>query len=832
MDAARPVALHALVPEAAGLETPVALHGWLDFRPAANPDMLQPRAAQATLALGQGAFVQADGSILWLRNAHAAVRADLDSSDGQAPHLDLTDMAAAFQAERDAPGDRDVTLAAHGRLEANDLLHPRHVSATLDAVIPRLDFATILQAWPYGVAKGARAWISRNITQGTGERLTAHVGVAGNDGWQHLRVTDVAGGMDAHGLDIHWLRPVPPMHGVDGHLTFDDPTSLSITFEHGYQEVQRDGHHVGRTGEGRLTAGQGSMRIEHLDQRFQTGDITVRMAGDLADAVALLDEKRLNLLARHPFPFTNPSGRTEVELRVTLPLRNKVAIDDVTLDAHARETDIHLGNAVMGRSVDHGNIVVSASTQGLTASGTLLLGGVPSRARYSMDFARNPAVHVTEQGHLTAHLTPQTAEGARIPASRFFGGSAAVDVDYGKRSDDTARIALALDMKDADVHIPIWHKPAGRPGNASVVIDMAAGHLSGVHDLVADGPDLDVRGHTEVHDGTVDALAIDRFRIGRSAGRARVRLPRNARDPYQVTVRASAVDLSPLLHGRHQPGGAPEPAPEPKKAGYHLPSAASGRVDGAPGQSWSVDLATPVLYYDDGRTLSDVTARLVNNGVRLTSLDFAMRGPSPATVTVRPDAGGRRLSARVDDTGALLGATGVMSHIDGGVGTLEGRFDDRQPSAPFAGTLSVGPFVMRDAPGMLRLVNDLSVFGWFDGQSASDFPVDHLAVPLRFQDGVLHIDDGEVGNRSVGATVQGHVDLDHDALDLNGTLTPAFAVNALPGRLPGVGRLFSPERGGGVLSATYTVTGPIAGPKLHVNPLSVLLPGIFRKMVE
>jgi hypothetical protein len=57
---------------------------------------------------------------------------------------------------------------------------------------------------------------------------------------------------------------------------------------------------------------------------------------------------------------------------------------------------------------------------------------------------------------------------------------------------------------------------------------------------------------------------------------------------------------------------------------------------------------------------------------------------------------------------------------------------------------------------------------------------------------------------------------------------PAYFFNSLPGKIPFIGRLFSPERGGGVFAATYALTGDCGDPKITVNPLSTVTPGILR----
>lgn len=52
--------------------------------------------------------------------------------------------------------------------------------------------------------------------------------------------------------------------------------------------------------------------------------------------------------------------------------------------------------------------------------------------------------------------------------------------------------------------------------------------------------------------------------------------------------------------------------------------------------------------------------------------------------------------------------------------------------------------------------------------------------------------------------------------------------NSLLGRIPVIGRLFSPEQGGGVFAASYRVRGPLDDPEATVNPLAALTPGFLR----
>jgi hypothetical protein len=64
--------------------------------------------------------------------------------------------------------------------------------------------------------------------------------------------------------------------------------------------------------------------------------------------------------------------------------------------------------------------------------------------------------------------------------------------------------------------------------------------------------------------------------------------------------------------------------------------------------------------------------------------------------------------------------------------------------------------------------------------------------------------------------------------EIEGTIVPAYLFNTLLGNLPIIGRLFSPEAGGGVFAATYRIQGPLADPQVVINPLAALTPGFLR----
>lgn len=829
-------------PTLSALDVPLTLNARLRLAPGGS-GWLAPDALDILATLGAGhamlagsPFVLDHGTLdigLALQAPPATPRGP--SGTPALPHerparLTLRD-ASLFLNNPEAPQDAARALEAHasGWLAMSDLSNPQQITGQVDSNIPRVTFADLSQYWPTQAAPGGKKWVTANIPEGTATNLKTSLILRGDAGWDSLDVTGLDGSLDATGLEVHWLRPISPLHAMNARLEIHDLKSLTISFDGGYQLVDRKDKHVGLDGTGRIKAGPGSMVISGLSEPIQTGIIRSRLEGRLEDVLALLAEPRLHLLSAHPMDITNPRGAAVIDLGLTLPLVDKVTIDDMAISAHADLNAVSLGNAVAGRSITKGRFGLDATADGMTLSGEGIVGGLPSTLSFFTDFRHVGPSDLLESAHLTSRLTPATVTAAGYDPADHFSGSADLDISYKQTGDKHGTVNVALDMEQARVRIPLWHKDAGRPAKVVAALSLQAGKITGVDRIVATGPDLDLKGQAVIRPHQPPELVVSAFRIARSSGRARLSLP-GPQDPMiHVGVNADTLDLSPLVSG--DPTEAKKQSPAEKAGGYHVPEAATGRLHGSPGRAWVIDLKARTLWYSTTRApLRDVDAYFEDNGRRLEAMRFAMQGPTPVTMKLTPQAKERVLHVSIPDMGAFMTAFDILPDVKGGHATLNGTFDDSHPSAPFSGQIDVTPFTLTKAPTALRVARNISLYGWLATQDTANFQINRMSMPVTFQDGVLTIRDGSTGNTALGATLEGTVDLDHNSINLHGTVVPIFAVNTMPGKLPGIGKLFSPEKNGGLLAVTFGIAGKLNDPSLSFNPYSMLLPGLFRRM--
>jgi hypothetical protein len=98
--------------------------------------------------------------------------------------------------------------------------------------------------------------------------------------------------------------------------------------------------------------------------------------------------------------------------------------------------------------------------------------------------------------------------------------------------------------------------------------------------------------------------------------------------------------------------------------------------------------------------------------------------------------------------------------------------------------------------------------------------------------GQLVLENAHVTGPLVGATMRGKVDYKSQRLQLGGTYVPLSELNRSLAPIPLLGPLLTGPRGEGVLGITFAIEGPMSEPQVIVNPLSFVMPGIFREIFQ
>lgn len=97
---------------------------------------------------------------------------------------------------------------------------------------------------------------------------------------------------------------------------------------------------------------------------------------------------------------------------------------------------------------------------------------------------------------------------------------------------------------------------------------------------------------------------------------------------------------------------------------------------------------------------------------------------------------------------------------------------------------------------------------------------------------MITLHEGRAAGPAIGATFAGMLDRKAERIDVTGTLVPVYTLNNILGAVPLLGDILISKKGEGIFGLTYAMKGNLNEPQVSINPLSVLTPGIFRRIFE
>jgi hypothetical protein len=686
------------------------------------------------------------------------------------------------------------------------------LNAAASVDLDQMDFADLAQLWPPGIAAHARSWIVENIPIGMARNGHIDIGIAAPEDLSSAVITRASGTLDGDGLQVHWLRPIPPIDNGKAQLRIVDPDTLDIFVASGRQVLRNQRE----SSTGGLQIRGGKVRITGLLQPDQIATIDADITGPLADALALLREPRLALLDRHPIELRNPAGQATVKLTVGVPLDNSVRMDDIKIRAQGHLDGVHLGAVAAGRDIDQGVFDLDVTTDGLKLNGRALFASIPVRLEAAMDFRAGGPAQVQQSVTISGQPDARQLAAAGLDATSVLSGPIQVQGTLTEHRNGRGELAVTADLASAELVVaPLeWRKPGDVPAKASARLTLDHDRLIGIDNVQLNGGGLAVRGRGEFRDGRLAQVLVDQLMLGRTVAQGTVRLPeQSGAGPIVVSLTGATLDLAQRL-GRHTPARKP---PQTK-------------AEPPQGPRWNLDARFDRVLMAQDSVISDVVLHAENDGRVFQQMRIEGRtGPmAPVLLQIIQQRTGRRFAASAVDAGALLRGLDIVRTMQGGRLSVEAHYDDGQPGRPLTGTADIEEFRIRNAPALAKLLQAMTLYGLVELMQGPGLGFSRLVAPFRLTDDALDLSDARAFSPSLGLTAKGRIDLADDQIDMQGTIVPAYFFNTLLGNIPLVGKLFSPERGGGLFAASYAVHGALNDPTVSVNPLTALTPGFLR----
>ncbi|MEL7097938.1 MAG: AsmA-like C-terminal region-containing protein [Pseudomonadota bacterium] len=671
--------------------------------------------------------------------------------------------------------DQGQILTASGDLSASS----EGWQFAFDARVDALARERLLTLWPEELVPNTRRWIDENLTGGaiSGVDLVLR-GAPSEPAETYLSFdfTDAA---------VRYARTLPPITGGTGHASL------------------LRGRFAVMLNEGTVTPAQGgpvdvagsSFIIPDVRIKEDTPSVVRLEARAPVEAVlSLLDTEPLSVLSDANLPVALASGQAQVSGTLDIPLVKGLKADQVRFEAAGTLRGVQSDVLIDGRRLAADRLAVTARNDGVRIAGQGTLDGVPFDAAWSQPLGPEASGGGWIDGDVELSARALDAFNIGLPPGSVAGtGSGRFSVTLPRGA--PPELALRSDLRGVRMSLaPLgWSKPAGAAGDLR--IGATLGPRPDVGALSLDAPGLTASGKIDLTDsGALASAVFDRVRVG------------------------GWLDAPVTLVGRG-PGAAPTVRLQGGRIDLRNADFGEGGGDGA-GQSTPLDLRLDTLQIADTIAITDLQGDFVTGRGLDGTFTGRINGGARVTGQVVPQNGRTAIRIRSDDAGGVFASAGIIRQARGG--KLDLTLNPVGQEGAFDGTLRVTNTRVKDAPAIADLLAAISVVGLLEQLSGEGILFSEVEASFRLTPSVLTLTKGSAVGPSIGLSMDGRYGIEGGIMDMQGAISPVYLLN-------GIGSIFT-RKGEGLIAFSYRLTGPAQNPRVSVNPLSALTPGLFREI--
>lgn len=655
--------------------------------------------------------------------------------------------------------------------------------------------------WPGRVGPNARRWVLRNVGAGRVKKIDARFGLTVRDGGnRRVQMRRLAGRFGFDGLKVRLPGALPALRGAGGEARFD---TGKIDFR-----IRR-----GRIGKSRVN--EGSVRIDGFGGKAAKIAIDATVDGPVQDFLRLIDRKTLASIKRLAADPATIRGQARVRLRSGFPLVDNLSLGKVPLAADGQLHAVSWPKALFGLDLAKGRFGFTVGKTGLKLDGESTIAGVAVKLGWQEKFG-TASKSWRRQLSIEGAVTPKLLRAADLDVSRFLSGPFGADVTLSAYDDGRTVVDASYDFRGARLNIPVLDivKPPEQPAQGSSRLEFRHGRLAAISGFSLQSSPVAFQGKATMENNgrTLRRLTVSRL----SAGRTRLSavLERRTKTGRRLRLTGQVLDLSPFLEA---------PPAQPTRTG----AARSGAAPVV--EPLDMDFRVDRLFVSKSLPLWAATgaARFDGRFLRRVRLSAALPSGKSLDFRLTPDGGGQTVMLASDDGGGALRALGIVDNLRGGALSVRARRRPTLEGKPMSGSLRLKNFQVERAPAIVRFFA-LAERRRIDGSVR----MQRLDMKFDLRSDRLRIREGRAYSSLIGVTASGEIGRAKRQVRLRGTLVPLYELNSVFGKVPIIGELLVGERGSGLLAARFTVSGALDKPKFQVNPISLLTPGVLRRLFD
>lgn len=682
---------------------------------------------------------------------------------------------------------------------------PAGISAPVSIRIPELAQAQISPLWPDVLrGDGAEIWLTQRLSDGRFYDAQIDFDLAAeekSDTWA-IDVKNIVAGFRIEDMTIDYRAPLAAIRHANGSGRFEnDNLSINLT--------------EGQLGE--IHVAKGRATISKIIEGGGHANIDMALSGPLRGVFEYIAKEPIGISEQDlGLDVARVQGTAKLDVNVSFPAIRDLLAEQVKVKVGGTLDEVLLPDVVKTLDLSGGPMKLTIDDGAAALEGRGRLEGRDIKFSWREFINPQGKPYVSQvKADLIADADIRAKMG--IGLQDWIEGAFPVSVTYTEFGGGRSEVDVTTDLTPGQLMIgPFKHvKPPGISGSASCKIALKNGMVEEVSKLQVETPDVRMSDGRFLFDAIKGEAVlkrghIPRFLLGDNDLRVEFEIAQSGL--LKIAVDGPFLDARPFLED------------DKKTSPYDGPPLiVSGSVDRM--RTHPARMIDKVKFYLDMNKAGDVDQFEMD----------AVAGKGAIYLRVKPNEKGiMTVRLEADDAGAAMRAFDMYENVQGGKIVLYGEARNPQQRKILYGNAELTNFHVVNAPVLARLLSAISLVGI--GQILGNEGIYFSRLQSRFE---WHIDrrgdkyiakDGRTSGSSLGLTFEGVVDKSTGQIDMQGTIVPVSMLNELIGAIPLIGSILT-GGGGGVIAATYEIEGPIKKPEVMVNPLSVLAPGILRKLL-
>ncbi len=655
-------------------------------------------------------------------------------------------------------------------------------SVDLDAHLDQMTSDQVLDYWPELLAPKPRKWVTENLYEGE---------LSDMDFALRLRPGSKPDVYLDFGFDkakIRFAKTLPPIEAAQGQ---------AILINRRFTATAESGVVMADAG-GAVDASGTSFIIPDTEIKKAAPAIArITANGSVTAALSLLDRPPLSVLTKAGLPVDLADGTVSLAGTLSLPMVKGLKYEDTQFHFTGDLGNVKSERLVPGFPVSADLLSLSGDQTGVEIQGQGLFGTVPVEAlwRQPVDGKSAQRSELTGQIELSPRLMDEINAG--LPPGLLTGQGTA-DIELGIGAGEPPKLSASSDLAGVILAIPElgWRKGSG--GTGTLTAEATLGDQLSVDSLRVDAAGLRATASISFRDGgDLDRVRFSSFDLGNWLAVPAEIVGRGAAAP-DIRVLGGVMNLGRATFGEGSGGG--------------------GGGAAAP----KLDVTLDRLQVTDSVALTGFKGGFTTSGGVSGAFSAQVNGGAPVRGQVTPRGARSAVRLTSDDAGAVLRSAGLLTQARGG--DLDLQLEPVSAPGSYDVILKIVNTRIQDAPAMAALLNAISLVGLLDEMAGQGIFFSSIDSRMRITPTEVKVLSGSAVGPSMGLSFDGTIDTVAGILDLRGAISPVYLVNA-------IGSVFT-RKGEGIIGFNYTLKGPLADPRVSVNPLSGLAPLFLRNLMR